>query len=658
MRALAGIFNIDQRPAERALLQRMLDAACIAPHAPAKAWLGGAAALGARTLPIIPGAQDEVHPWSTPGGDLRILFDGRLDNRSELIEALGLCAGGDPTDAALACLCYERWGDGAWNRLYGDFALILRDEREQRMVCARDPFGMRPLHYHFDGKTLLCATDLIQILQDSRIARTPNDAFLAEYMAGGPFSRTETVIRNVLRLEAGSFLICDRNGTSIRRYFDLAAARPIRFPSFDDCIAALREVLIDAVRSRMRTAAPVASHLSGGLDSSSIVLIASDLIARGAVDQRLEALSLVFSDPEADEREYIAEVERAHNFTSHQLPPFEPDAAYYADYARRTFELPRHPNSVMFESADHALVSLGSRVCLTGHGGDHCLNGHPRDLAHLLRDGRPISFMRAVWSLKATAAAGELDDGAVKTALRCGAWPFVPRHLQALVRRTLGIPADDLDDVFFGWLNRDFVRQTGLAERLRGSRAEYDEPEESLRNINYLMRDGWTTYGVEGEARGAALLGFEYWRPFCDRRLAEFLAGLDPEQRWNRGRTKFLLRQAMRGILPEKIRQRRNKGLFDPIYMRVLKKLGVQLGDSLIVADRGLIDASRFREAYSLMWRLFEARDHQRYPDFFWAMFSLLGLELWMRQLSSFRSGRTQAADLQTEARNYVADSR
>jgi asparagine synthase (glutamine-hydrolysing) len=214
--------------------------------------------------------------------------------------------------------------------------------------------------------------------------------------------------------------------------------KPLRFATYEDCAAALREVLVEAVRCRMRAAGDVASHLSGGLDSSSIVCIAHELSRRGAVSNRVKPFSLVFTDPDADEGEFIGEVERHLGLATERCVPFEPDAEYLANYSRKTLELPRYPNSTMMDGLDRTVVARGLRVCLTGLGGDNTMNGNANDLAGLIHNARPDMFARALGYLRQNIASGEVQRGFMNVVLRSAIWPLAPAPIRGLIRRARG----------------------------------------------------------------------------------------------------------------------------------------------------------------------------------------------------------------------------
>jgi asparagine synthase (glutamine-hydrolysing) len=634
MSAIAGIFNVDGRPVSAELLHAMSEAGRERGPGADGYWTEGAVGMAFRLLTTTPEVMRERQPWSSDDGNIRMVFDGRIDNRSELADAIQASRRylDGPTDVELVGRCFEMWGEGTWNRLIGDFAIVAMNRRQRKMFCARDPMGFKPLHYFFDGRKFLLASDLIQILQDPQIARTPNEAFLAECLAGGPFTRHETVIRNVLRLEGGACLTVDGAGVTHRQYYDLAAAKPIRFATYDDCAAALREVLFEAVRCRMRAPGDVASHLSGGLDSSSIVCIAHELSRRGAVSNRVKPFSMIFADPDGDETEFISEVEQHLALATDRCVPFEPDAQYLTDYARKTLEVPRYPNATMHDGLDRRVVARGLRVCLGGHGGDNTMYGSTDDLAGLLRGAHLIRFVRALRDLRENTTSGDVGRNFMNVVFRSAIWPLVPAPARKLVRRACGRD-ESPSNAWRSWIDHTLSQRYQLEDRARAAEIEWDDKPLALRAIWYLLYDGWLTYGLEGLERSAARAGLEYRYPFCDRRVTEFMCGLAEEQRWNQGAPRLLMRRAMRGVLPERVRTRTTKAFFDNTMMRVLEKIRDSMNDRMTIAQMGWVSQPRLREAIDSASRLYRTRD-SRYTDFMWTGFAAFGVEILMHAFS------------------------
>ena len=207
MSGIAVIYNLDGRPADGLLLDRMLSA--IAHRGPdgMGRWIGGPVAIGHAMLHTTPESTRERQPLCEDG--LCLTFDGRVDNREELAAAFkdaGIGLKGDG-DAELVLRAYQLWGDESPRRILGDFAYALWDGRIRRLLCARDPMGVKPLYYHIGPGFFLCGSELHQLLQDPRVRRAPNEPMVAEYLLGAFSTREDTLFSGLMRLAGGDLLV-------------------------------------------------------------------------------------------------------------------------------------------------------------------------------------------------------------------------------------------------------------------------------------------------------------------------------------------------------------------------------------------------------------------------------------------------------------------
>jgi len=179
-----------------ALLRRGPDGAAVR--------IDGPTGLAHAALHTTPESAGAVQPLASAGGRHVITFDGRLDNRDEIIDALGPPAGRTFPDAALVLQAYDAWGEGAVERLVGDFAFALWDAPNRRLLCARDALGIRPFYYHLGDDVFCCASELqaVLVLDEVRARVGPNEGYLAEHLAARPTQREDTVFDGIRRLPA------------------------------------------------------------------------------------------------------------------------------------------------------------------------------------------------------------------------------------------------------------------------------------------------------------------------------------------------------------------------------------------------------------------------------------------------------------------------
>lgn len=589
-------------------------------------WASGPVALGHLALWTTPESRDELQPWRDAEWDAVIVMDGRIDNRDDLADALearGIRLQAHH-DAGLALHAYQCWGEGFPRELAGDFALAIWDGRRRRLVCARDPLGVRPFYYHADGRVFRWSSEPQGVLADPAVARAPNEGMIAEMLAGHLVSRADTLWRGVRRLPPGHTLTIEAGRDRLVRYWPPAALAEVRHGSDRDYAEHFRAVLDTAVRSRLRSAGPVAAHLSGGIDSSSVVVLAQRALEARATPAPLEAFTQTYPQLPDDERPFAEDVATWTGVKWHPLLPDAPPPGYYADAAQRYLDFPDYPTGAAGSLAiGRETVAAGARVVLTGVWGNAFLEGSTTHLADLLRAGRLFEAVRCARSDRVVLSAGL---GAVLW--QGGLRPLVPRRLRRaiapLLRRAHG-PA---------LVPPAFAKRVALAERLRAPEWMPALPTFAQRGVWQGAQSAWNVHAGEITERGAARLGIEERHPFADRRLVELCLGLPESQRWRGTTLKVVLRESMRGLVPETVRTKSQQPDLSFLHMEALQTGEAErLFTDLRLAEQGWVDAACARKLHRRAGSLFAARD-PRYALLVTPLWTVYGLELWLRAAS------------------------
>ncbi|HEY3616057.1 MAG TPA: asparagine synthase C-terminal domain-containing protein, partial [Candidatus Sulfotelmatobacter sp.] len=358
------------------------------------------------------------------------------------------------------------------------------------------------------------------------------------------------------------------------------------------------------------------SYLSGGLDSSSVSVIANELLREQGRAEPLDTFSLVYPGMSCDESEYIqATVEHA-GLRSHLFPPIPPSMDYYHEKAARYQDFPGWPNggAMMTLPLQEGLREAGTRVMLTGWGGNECVEGIDNDLVELSGEGR---LLELVSEARARAANGGppwwrlVFDFGVRPHIP----PTVKRGLRTLLRGKRR----------FECLPLEFQDRTALPSRVEASTVPAGaSPVQQFMYSSFYS--GWATLFHEIWEREGAFLGIELRHPFFDRGLAEFAFAIPEQQRSHCGLVKIVLRNALQGRLPESVIRRRIQAEFTPIVRRAVDTFDAQGSlTCAAIAERGWIIPSelfssiqKFRAGESLnVWRL-------------WAP---IGMEIWCHQM-------------------------
>lgn len=565
MSGICGIFNLDGAPVGATEIESMTS--LLERRGPDRTghWREGPVAMGHTLLATTPELAIEPQPVRDAATGCVITADVRLDNRDELLSTLGLAdRRGVLGDAGLILAAYLRWGDTCVDRLLGDFAFAIWDPRDRRLFCARDHFGMRPFYYHHAaGRFFMFASEPRAILVLPRVPYRIDDGRVADALVSGLewIDFTSTFFEEVYRLAPAHALTVPAAGMRSRRYWELHAGPLLRLPSDEAYSEAFLEVFNEAVRCRLRSAGPVGSMLSGGMDSGSVVAIASDLLAaqgRGP----LPTFSGVGPDPES-----CVETRAIHaSLTMAGLAPTLVDYTQLDELAPDLERLLREIDEP-FDAQMTVLRALyllanrqGVKVLLDGAGGDIAL-GHGDYLTWLMRCGRLWRVYREqaglwrffsggepppaprVWLAVLVEAGRSFAPGFVRAAARSF------RHGRAVpwaLRNSLLSPA--------------LARRVDLAERLQRLAAHGlaartgDYREDRARMVHYNMVAGRERYD-----RAASALGVEPRDPFMDRRLMAFCLSLPGDQLLRGGWPKILLRRALAGRLPDDVRWRSGK---------------------------------------------------------------------------------------------------
>jgi len=306
MSGIAGVYCLDGRSVDRVVLERM--AASLAHRGPdgRGIWTQGSVGFCHLMLWTTPESLHEQLPLAHQPGSLALTADARIDNRDELIARLGI----QPrerqiTDSELILGAYDKWGERCPEKLLGDFTFTIWDGRKQEIFCARDHFGVKPFYYYYSDSLFAFASEIKALLCLEEIPRRLNETRVADYLGRTAIDPAHTFYQGIEALLDAHSMAVGHAGRAVRRYWALDPSRELRLASDAAYAEAFREHFTQAVHSRLRSPFAVGALLSGGLDSSSIVCVARDLLGDHA-GQRFHTFSAVFDYlTQCDERLFI-----------------------------------------------------------------------------------------------------------------------------------------------------------------------------------------------------------------------------------------------------------------------------------------------------------------------------------------------------------------
>jgi len=557
-------------------------------------------------------------------GGFHLVTDARLDNRAELAERLGVEAP-SLSDSDLILRAYGRWGPECLDQLEGDFAFALWDGARQLLFCARDPLGVRPFFYRWDGKTFVWASEVKALAADPDYSPSPDEAMVGEFVVGwSSFPDTSaTFYRDLRQLPGGHCLTLQSSQLTIRRYWDIEPTNEGRFRRpFEQNAEEFGRLFERAVRQRLARTERAGIMVSGGLDSTSVASLTEHLRRNGAPHPTLHYSSFYTESPGGDERSHVQEFARKYGcrVEFHRTEQFQ-----LLEGIEEAADLKENPLLDLGWSVIRPWGGeLRARRCdaiLSGFGGDNIFPApDPSYAASLWKQRGPRAGWRAARQLAEDF--GNPRAQVLVAALRLLLPATVKKWGKRLLRRELP-----------PWVRRDFARRSGLLDRLRRSPPRRGFSTLSQELDYHHLNSGRFGLQVSFFDRFGAAHGLEFRHPFLFPPLVRLAVLTPPEQKISGRETKLLLRQAMTGILPEGVRQRRDKGTPDPFLLDWIRQHDGprwrQLAESLSLGGR-YVNREQVR---GLVERLLGGDDLALKPAW-----SLLALELWLRY--NFGAGR------------------
>ena len=557
MSAIAGLLRFDGQSVKRPELERVANA--LRSYGPDRSRVVTDGNIGFvhALMRLTPEDQFDHQPARGSSGSL-ITADLRLDNRDEIIARIGLpnVETAAWPDSQILLSAWEKLGDAVWPILRGPFAVAIWDAHRRALILARDHLGLNVVMWHRNARFFAFATMPNGLFALGAVPRQLSEEKFADFLVLNHADHATTIYKDIFRVPPAHIMRVEAGGaTTQRRYWSPDDVKAVRLASDQDYADGLRECLDVAVRRQMRSLHPIGCLLSGGLDSSSVAVLAARALARK--DQRLAAFTGVPrlgydaalpAGHYADETPYVEAIARmagnidvtyVHNGTGDDL----------ADLDRFFIALDgpvRNPTNLGWVLAILRLArNQGRRVLLGGLQGNSTIswNGWSQTADHFLR-GRWLTALRQ-WQLyyrrtphsRRAAARNLFIEPMVP--LWLGDWLERRRHPDGATAWQAHSP-----------IRADFAAATGVAARARRDRHDFryrarrDERVRGLTQVDYI--GDW-------HAAEKALTGVEVRDPTADLDVIGFCFGVPPEQFLAEDTDRSLIRRAMWGLLPEAI---------------------------------------------------------------------------------------------------------
>ncbi|MBQ3718809.1 MAG: asparagine synthase (glutamine-hydrolyzing) [Methanomicrobium sp.] len=552
-----------------------------------------------RRLSIIDLSENASQPMCNEDETLWLVFNGEIYNYPEL-RAILIERGHtfrSETDSEVIIHSYEEWGTDCTKKFNGMWAFALYDTQTGKLFCSRDRFGVKPFYYTYSNGDFFFASEIKALAALPDIGKKPCDEKLNEYLIGGTLDTDEkTMFEGILQLRPATNMLI--NGTDepvFEKYWDLKVSPAISFTDSkcDDEKAAAEflDLLRDSVRLRLRSDVSVGTCLSGGLDSSTITVLINEIIKSesvSSVGERQNTFSACYSDPRFDESTFMDCVIDASGVSAHKTYP-QPEEIV-PDLERLIYMQDEPFNSLSTYSQYRVMKLAGNhvKVILDGQGADEQLAGYLGYQAAYIKslNCSPVRMLSEILG-----------------SIRHHGFFFLNALIQLNLRKK----------------RRSFIRSDAKAmDRYGGTLDEVLQNEILNSNLQALLHY---------EDRNSMAFSIESRVPFLDYRFVEYTASLPLNQKIRGGVTKYVLRNAIRGIVPEKIRNRMDK-------MGFVTPEEVWMGDNLYEFVSNVFESESFHERK--YWDAEKVEEEFRkyhlgksgYSPEFWRV---LCAELWLR---------------------------
>ena len=549
----------------------------------------GNVGLGMRRLKVIDlvtGGQ----PISNEDGSIWIVFNGEIYNYPELRRELEQKGHkfSTHTDTETIVHAYEEYGENCVSKLNGMFAFAIWDDSRKKLFLARDRIGVKPLYYFFDGHRLIFGSELKAILQCKDIPKNIDhqalDAFLTFEYVPAPLS----IFAEIKKLPAGHVLTFERGKVSTRQYWDL------RFYSArageDELGETLYGLLKDAVRMRLISDVPLGAFLSGGIDSSTLVALMSELM-----DRPVKTFSIGFDDLSYNELEYARTVAKYFG-TDHEELTIRPDAVNLVSDLIKHLDEPLADVSIFPTYLVSKLAREHVTVVLSGDGGDELFGGYEWYVAQKL--ARHYGYLpkamktRLIPSLIGLVPPSPKKKGPVNKLKRFVEGSALPESLRHF-RWSSFLTGEAKQDLYSDGL-RQSVNHDATCARFTSYFDAYIEADptwqEQFADVKTYLADD-ILVKVDRMSMANSL---EARSPFLDYRVAEFAAGLPSDLKLKGLQTKYLLKRCMRAKLPPCILKRKKEGFSIPMKNWLQQELRPMMEDMLSpkrVSQEGLFNS-------------------------------------------------------------------
>ena len=547
----------------------------------------------------------------------------RLDNRKELIRKLHLSdqSINDLSDADLILKAYLYWGPDCVEHFLGEFAFILWDPDSHQLFAARDALGARELYYAMNKDFLIMGSYVSMLLVYPKLPKTLNEAKIAKYLAVIWDDDVNTFYETIYHLPPAHCLLINEDSSRLWRYWDVDVTKTIRYSDPGDYAASYLELISDATQNSLRSTHPVGISLSGGLDSSTIAILAAEQMSTTALaGETLNCYSYVFHELKKCDEEIYAQAVITKASQNHQVKTklISGDTFWPAPQAQdwwisRDYPF-QDPYYFLLQAILVSACEEKTKIMLNGFYGDDLYSGEDYWLIDRLLG---FQFGQIASSVKVSHQKLNVSRSLVDYGLKA----LLPEKWKNIYHRMRSETPPWVE-----WLGIDLLTKipTEDTDGMQKKKLHFRNPGQRKRYTS-LFKSGYPE-SVTVLQDIAQKNGMEYAFPFLDKRIVEFILSIPSSQISSPGNSRRLLRESMCSKLPDLILKRQDKALLFDLYAKGIYSnetfnLGEYFEHSQIV-ERGYVNPEWMIKELNQPWRTKSGH----------ILWLLISLENWLRK--------------------------
>lgn len=624
MCGLCGLFNIGTHEPVRALLLKAM-ADTIAHRGPDAEgfYTAGPIGLAHRRLSIID-LEGGQQPMASSDGSVVVVFNGEIYNFPELrreLEQKGYSFK-SKSDTEVIIYLYQEVGERCFEQLRGMFAIAIWDARKRQVVLARDRVGKKPLFYYYDGKRCAFGSEMKTILEVPGISREVDLEALSDYFSLLYVPAPKSIFKHIRKIKPGHYAVVSEQGFREVEYWDLTFAH-VEERSEQEWIEQLLSVYREAVRIRLMSDVPLGAFLSGGVDSSSVVALMSELMGESVITS-----SIGFKDKEFDELDYARLIAKQFK-TRHHEQIVEPDAAAILDRLVWHYDEPFADSSSIPTYYVSKVAREHVTVALSGDGGDEAFAGYRRYMMDVrenaIRGMIPSVVRRAVFS--PLAALYPKADWAPRVFRGKATFESLAgSHIEGYFRSVSACRPE----IKRALIHQDVQRELKEYNTLDLFRSYYDRAgtEDPLSRIQYVDIKTYLPDDILVKVDRASMANsLEVRAPMLDHRLMELTTRMPSSLKLKGVIGKYILKKSLEKMLPNDVLYRKKMGFAVPLASWLRQDLK-PMAESLLLDSRA--DAMLDKQGIERIWKEHQSGLRNRATE----LWTVLMFRMWQKRFA------------------------